>query len=82
MERLKHDVIGTMQLLAATASGSRGGDSLKELDALREWLEWRVNDGWYPEKPTTLIGAYERTIRTAAALAVGAYTQWRQGQSR
>lgn len=71
-DRFKHAVIETSRILAGTATGSNDGTQVEELRELRDWLAWRINEGWRPSScdGAVLVYIYEEAVLDMAQAAL------------
>lgn len=72
-ERFQHSVVEIATILAGHATGSASGDYRPDLSELRDWLAWRVEEGWVESKVGSATLAYDSAIREAGRAAVAMF---------
>lgn len=77
-DRLRFPIIPTAAILAGTATGSCSGDQIETLTEMRDWLAWRVEDGWV-ERGVPMAARYDLAVRAMARAALAMYDQETKG---
>jgi len=65
----QHSVVEAASTLAAAASGSLEGHDDAQMDALADWLRWRIADGW-EDSSFESVKAYDQCVRMMAKEAL------------
>lgn len=76
-ERFQHSVVEIATILAGHATGSMSGDYRPDLPELRDWLAWRVEEGWVESALGSATLAYDSAIREAGRAAVAMFDKER-----
>lgn len=70
-DRHRHEVLSIAQGLAGSATGAFGGLQYDQLAYRREWLEWRITDGWTESLP--MSAKFDEAVRTVAREALAMF---------
>lgn len=71
-QRFLHSVVDTATLLAGYSIGSLSGGYQPDLPELRDWLAWRVEEGW-EDSGLAMSVAYDYAVREMGRAAVAMY---------
>ena len=77
--RYERSVVESANTLHMFVRGSFMDDP-EEMRELRDWLEWRVGEGWLSVDIFSRFARFEKTVRELARLAISQYDKLERAQ--